>query len=103
MKTAIVILSLISAITFASIFAKPAADPNHAPKAWAHGVGYVPPRTIGTLSFATASLVLVGIEGKRRGARHTFRHPATIVALLLLLPALYTLVLLIRVMIAATT
>jgi len=92
MKAGLLIASLISAAIFASIFAVPAADPESAPKAFAHGVGYVLPRVFGTLIFAAATSVLVLIQIRRFGARQTFTQPVTLISLLLLLPAAYTLV-----------
>lgn len=99
MKTAIVMLCLSSAIMFATIFALPAADPGSAPKAWAHGVGYVFPRLCGTLVFAFVAVVLWGIEVKKLGVRQAFKHPAIRVAFVLLLPAVYTFVFLVRIIV----
>jgi hypothetical protein len=103
MKSALLIASLVSAIIFGTIFLKPAAPAGHAPKAWAHGTGYVLPRIIGTLSFAGIAIILLGVTAKKNGARMTFRHPAVLTSLVLLLPAVYTLLFVIRVIIALTT
>jgi len=85
------ILSLISVVSFFSIFTKPAAPSHHYPKAWAHGVGFVLPRMLSTLFFAILALGILVHFIKTLGAKKAILHPLTFVSCLLLLPAVYVL------------
>jgi len=86
-----------SAAAFATIFMMPAADPGDSPKAWAHGVAFVLPRLVLSESSAFVAIGLFGILMYRHGSKVVW-HPLTVCLAVLLLPAAYALVFVLRAM-----
>ena len=99
MRIISLLCALISAAGFATIYTKPAASHHHAPKAWAHGVGFVFPRIVWTEMFGLAAIIVFAVLCAKVGRKRAFLHPLSGVTLLALLPAVYVLVFVARVFI----